>query len=107
MPTATAVPTWSSPRGSQAGYFPLTFSGGWSRRSFQRYRQVPGVGLDDPRVRLVDLDGDGLTDVLHSGSRLQCCFNDADPPGLAAQRPGAVAPSRTWIFPTRRSGSPT
>ncbi len=65
--------------GTRAGYFPLTFTGGWSRRSFQPYREVPSVGLDDPSVKLVDLDGDGLTDVLRSGSRLECWFNDADP----------------------------
>ena len=57
----------------------MTFSGEWSRRSFQPYRQAPSVGLDDPTVRLVDLDGDGLTDVLRSGSRLECWFNDPDP----------------------------
>ena len=39
----------------------------------------PSVNLDDPSVRLVDLDGDGVTDVLRSGSRLECCFNDPDP----------------------------
>lgn len=71
--------------GAQAGYFPLSFSGGWSRRSFQPYRQVPSVGLGEPRVKLVDLDGDGLTDVLRSGTRLECWFNDADP-RLAWQR---------------------
>jgi RHS repeat-associated protein len=65
--------------GAVAGYFPLSFSGEWSRRSFRPYRQAPSIGLDDPSVRLVDLDGDGLTDVLWSGSRLQCWFNDPDP----------------------------
>ena len=65
--------------GRRAGFFPMTFAGGWSRRSFQAYRQAPSVGLADPQVRLVDLDGDGLTDVLRSGSRLQCWFNDAEP----------------------------
>jgi RHS repeat-associated protein len=65
--------------GAQAGYFPMRFSGGWSRRSFQPYRQLPSVGLDDPGVKLLDVDGDGLTDVVRSGSRLECWFNDADP----------------------------
>jgi RHS repeat-associated protein len=64
---------------AQAGYFPMTFAGGWSRRSFQPYREVPSVALDDPGVKLVDLDGDGLTDALHSGTGLECWFNDADP----------------------------
>ena len=62
-----------------AGYFPISFGGGWSRRSFRPYPQAPGVSLADPSVKLIDLDGDGLTDVLHSGTRLECWFNDPDP----------------------------
>jgi YD repeat-containing protein len=61
-----------------AGYFPMTFTSGWSRRSFQAYRQAPAVSLADPSVKLVDLDGDGLTDVLRSGTRLMSWFNDPD-----------------------------
>ena len=72
----------------------MTFAGGWSRRSFQPYRQAPTVGLDDPRVKLVDLDGDGLTDVLRSGHPAGVLVQRRRPaPGLAAhrgeQRPGA------------------
>ena len=74
-----------------AGYYPMTFDAGWSRRSFQAYRQVPSTGLDGPHVRLVDLDGDGLTDVLRSGSRLECWFNDADP-RRAWQRTAVASP---------------
>src|SRR5262245_8663115 len=65
--------------GAQSGYFPMTFGGGWSRRSFQPYRQAPSVSVNDENVKLIDLDGDGLTDVVRSGSRLECFFNDADP----------------------------
>ena len=71
--------------GATAGYFPVTFAGGWSRRSFQPYPQSPSVRLADPDVKLIDLDGDGLTDVLRSGTRLECWFNDPDP-RLAWQR---------------------
>jgi RHS repeat-associated protein len=71
--------------GATAGYFPMTFADGWSRRSFQPYRQSPSVRLADPNVKLIDLDGDGLTDVLRSGTRLECWFNDPDP-RLAWQR---------------------
>ena len=71
--------------GATAGYFPMSFAGGWSRRSFQPYRQSPSVRLADPNVKLIDLDGDGLTDVLRSGTRLECWFNDPDP-RLAWQR---------------------
>ncbi|MDI2127062.1 SpvB/TcaC N-terminal domain-containing protein [Yinghuangia seranimata] len=62
-----------------AGYFPVSFAGGWSRRGFRRYAQAPSVDLADPAVRLIDLDGDGLTDVVRSGPRPQCWFNDRDP----------------------------
>lgn len=65
--------------GPTAGYFPMAFARGWSRRSFTAYPQSPGVSLADPNVKLVDLDGDGLTDVLRSGTRLQAWFNDRDP----------------------------
>ncbi|WP_030322687.1 SpvB/TcaC N-terminal domain-containing protein [Streptomyces sp. NRRL B-3229] len=65
--------------GGPTGYFPMTFAGGWSRRSFRPYRHTPSVSLADPNVKLVDLDGDGLTDVLRSGSRLEAWFNDRDP----------------------------
>jgi RHS repeat-associated protein len=61
------------------GYFPMTFAGTWSRRSFQPYRQVPAVPLSDANVKLIDLDGDGLTDVLRSGTGLEAWFNDRDP----------------------------
>src|SRR5215217_1587889 len=59
-----------------AGYFPLRFGGLWDRRSFQRYRSTPSFDLEDPEVRLVDLDGDGVTDAIRSGTRLECFFND-------------------------------
>ncbi|MEV0220413.1 SpvB/TcaC N-terminal domain-containing protein [Streptomyces sp. NPDC050704] len=71
--------------GGPTGYFPMTFAGGWSRHAFQPYRQAPSVCLADPSVKLVDLDGDGLTDVLRSGSRLEAWFNDRNP-RLAWQR---------------------
>jgi RHS repeat-associated protein len=61
------------------GYFPMTFPAGWSARSFQPYRRALSVCSGDPATRLMDLTGDGLTDVLHSGSRLLAVFNDRDP----------------------------
>ena len=62
--------------GAQSGYFPLSFDGGWDRRSFQPYRQAPSFSLKDPEVKLVDLDGDGVSDAIRSGSRFECFFND-------------------------------
>jgi RHS repeat-associated protein len=62
--------------GSTAGYFPMRFGGGWDRRSFQPYRAAPSFHLEDPEVQLVDLDGDGVTDAIRSGARLECFYND-------------------------------
>jgi len=59
-----------------SGYFPLRFGGLWDRRSFQKHKFAPSFNLQDPEVKLVDLDGDGVTDAIRSGTRLECFFND-------------------------------
>lgn len=61
-----------------AGYFPMRFGGLWDRRSFRPYRSAPSFDLRDPEVRLVDLDGDGVTDAIRAGARLECFFNDPE-----------------------------
>src|SRR5262249_55778936 len=61
-----------------SGYFPMRFGGLWDHRSFRRYRQSPSFDLEDPEVRLVDLDGDGVTDAVRSGARFECFFNDPE-----------------------------
>ena len=48
------------------GYYPLTFGGPWNERGCVRYRSEPTVNLDAPDVRLMDLDGEGVTDALRS-----------------------------------------
>jgi RHS repeat-associated protein len=58
------------------GYYSLSFRGVWDRnKSFQRYQYAPTFDLEDPEVRLVDLDGDGVTDAIRAGTRLECFFN--------------------------------
>lgn len=57
---------------TSAGRYALTFDGRWDRRSYQPYPHRPSFDLQDPQVRLVDLDGDGVTDVLRSGNRFEC-----------------------------------
>jgi RHS repeat-associated protein len=59
-----------------AGYFPLQFNGEWDRRSFQVQKIAPSFSFADAEVQMVDLNGDGVTDVLRSGSRLEHFFND-------------------------------
>jgi hypothetical protein len=63
-------------RGPLSGYFPMQFDGSWSRKSFQPYAQAPSFDLKDPEVKLVDLDGDGVTDALLDSSSFVCFFND-------------------------------
>jgi RHS repeat-associated protein len=61
-----------------SGYYPLLFSGGWDRRSFQKYTYAPPVDLKDPAVRMIDLNGDGVTDAIRSSTSLECYFNDSE-----------------------------
>jgi RHS repeat-associated protein len=63
-------------RPEYAGYYPLKFGGLWDRKSFQKYDRAPSVDLESPDVQLLDLTGDGVTDAIRSGSRLECFFND-------------------------------
>lgn len=64
--------------GITAGYFPGRFRTVWDTKSFRPYPQVPSFRFDDPEVSLLDLDGDGITDVLRNGSRFECFFNDPE-----------------------------
>lgn len=64
--------------GLRNGYYPLTFGGQWSERGFVRYRRVPTVDLDAPDVRLLDLDGDGVTDALRTGPQFELHYNDPE-----------------------------
>jgi RHS repeat-associated protein len=60
-----------------AGYFSSRFGASWDRESFQRYRQAPTFNLFDPDVKLLDLNGDGVTDAIRSGESFECFFNDS------------------------------
>ncbi len=61
----------------QSGFYPLKFTGEWDRRSFQKYDVSPSFSLQDPEVRLFDLDGDGVTDALRTSTRFECFFQDS------------------------------
>jgi RHS repeat-associated protein len=61
-------------KGNQAGYYPMR-SGRWDERSFQSYPFIPSFNLEDPEVKLLDLDGDGVIDALRSGTQIECFFN--------------------------------
>ena len=59
-----------------AGYYPMRLGGLWDRKAYQRYDVAPSFNLEEPEVQLVDLTGDGVTDAIRSGNRLECYFND-------------------------------
>jgi RHS repeat-associated protein len=61
-----------------SGYYTLSFEGRWDERSFQRFPVAPSFDLRDPQCHLVDLDGDGVTDAIHAGARLECFFHRPD-----------------------------
>lgn len=84
--------------GAIAGYYPLTHRAAWARESFQRHETAPSVRFDDAEVRLIDLDGDGCTDVVRSGTRMECFFNDRDP-RRAWTRSRAVSRQSLDVFP--------
>ena len=64
--------------GVRDGYYPLSFDGGWDRRTFVPYTRAPSVNLDAPDVRLMDLDGDGVTDALRTGPQLELYYSDPE-----------------------------
>ena len=82
--------------GPAAGVYPLNFNGEWDRPMSRPSLAVPSFSLEEPEVRLVDLDGDGVTDVLRSGSRLEhYLFDRYD----GWQRPIAIERASLESFP--------
>jgi RHS repeat-associated protein len=75
--------------GTRAGYFPLARDGGFARSGFVSYRSAPALELADPEVRLVDVDGDNVVDLVRTGDRIEQWLN-APPDGW---QPGPAAPS--------------
>src|SRR6266516_2112360 len=78
-----------------AGFYPLK-DGAWDSQSFQRWEVGPSIPLGDPQFKLVDLDGDGVTDAVRSGSSLECYFND---PPRGWVRTARVARRSLDVFP--------
>jgi RHS repeat-associated protein len=83
--------------GALTGYYPLGMNGEWDRRSFRPYAAAPTFDLRDPEVHLVDLDGDGVTDAVRAGTRLECFYQDRQGGGWSEAVP--VERRALSIFP--------
>jgi RHS repeat-associated protein len=59
-----------------SGYYPIGDDGEWDQRSFVRYERGPSFDLEDREVRLLDLDGNGATDAVRTGTAIERYFND-------------------------------
>lgn len=64
--------------GQLSGRFPLSHDMAWNPAPPELFSVAPSVSLEDPQVRLLDMDGDGLPDVLHAGSTFNLFFADRD-----------------------------
>lgn len=84
-------------RAGLSGYFPLRYDGLWDRKSFNRYAIAPSFAFGDPDVQLMDLNGDGITDVIRSGSRLEC-FENHPEKGWHKHYLGQIADSENFSF---------
>ncbi|MGE5445487.1 MAG: SpvB/TcaC N-terminal domain-containing protein, partial [Ignavibacteriales bacterium] len=60
------------------GYFPLTIIRSDQVRTFVSYSAAPPFALNDPELRLFDLDGNGITDALRTGTQFELYFQDRD-----------------------------
>jgi len=83
---------------SLTGYYPISRFAGWGWKSFKPYIQAPSVSFEDPEVKLIDLDGDGVTDILRSGRTFECFFNHPDQ-SLAWQRTAFIERAALDLFP--------
>ena len=80
--------------GTRGGYYPLSSRGGWDRRSFVAYQKVPSFTLEDPDVKLLDLDGDGAHDAVRTGVDFELFYNDRDT-GWTTSRSGRARAAPT------------
>lgn len=60
------------------GYFPLTVLASDEIRPFVSNKVAPPFPLNDPEMRLLDLNGDGITDALCTGTQFELFYFDRD-----------------------------
>ena len=60
----------------QSGYYSLNHNGQWHSDTFKKYKNSPSFSFKDPEVKLMDLSGNGITDVLRNGSKFECYYQN-------------------------------
>jgi RHS repeat-associated protein len=78
---------------------PVTASGGW--KGEMPYGTQPSFDFDSPDVRLMDMDGDGVTDVVSTGTRFSYYLHE---PSTSGSPPRWSPQEGTW--PTLDAQSP-
>jgi RHS repeat-associated protein len=88
---------------ANVGYYRNSFKGEWGE--FRPYQEAPSFDLEDPDVALVDLDGDGVIDVLATLPESFLFFRNRGPDGWASPE---VVPRRhdSALFPDVTLGAP-
>ncbi|WP_198315769.1 SpvB/TcaC N-terminal domain-containing protein [Chitinophaga tropicalis] len=69
------------------GYFPLSDEEGWTR--FRSFEQRANIRPKDPNIRLFDVDGDGLPDIVMSEDNVFTWFPSKGTKGYDARRSAA------------------
>ena len=90
----------------QAGYFPMTFPGGWSRRSFQPYPRPPASGWTT-RAWFWSTSTATGSPTCSPRAAAGCSAGSTTPTPGVAWRLRLRAPARISTSPTRASGWPT
>jgi RHS repeat-associated protein len=87
----------------RAGYYPLSFDGGFDPGGYVGYAEAPTFAFTDPNLRLVDLTGDGIPDVMRTGLGIELFMHDRrrgwGAPSVRARDGGETVPEVAFSDP--------
>ena len=73
--------------GVSSGYYETSFSEEKEWERFHPYRRAPEFTFEDPNVRLVDIDGDGVIDVMKTDTRSFLYYRNRGQKGFEDPKP--------------------
>lgn len=79
-----------------SGYYGMKHDGSWDNKAFKKYKYAPSFSFADPEVKMLDLTGDGITDVLRNGASFECFFQDKNEGWVETKR---IPKKKTAEFP--------